>query len=69
MTQVVIFDEASQRPTYYADCLIPFLGGTFAQFAEGACEQVSQGASQEGVLVSVTSQSKKDFLIGKYFLV
>uniref|UniRef100_A0A914C4Y4 C-type lectin domain-containing protein n=1 Tax=Acrobeloides nanus TaxID=290746 RepID=A0A914C4Y4_9BILA len=56
--QFIIVNNTSGYGHYYADCLVSTKGGTYAQIAELACE-----AQTNGVLVSVTSQEKKDFLI------
>jgi hypothetical protein len=59
MAQVITFNATSERQTYWADCLMPFQSGSFAQFAEVACHEIS------GSLVTLTTSAKTDIVLSR----
>ena len=56
---VPTFNETTGNAKYYADCFQGIVAGTYAKIAELSCE------SNQGSLVSLTSQEKENFIYSK----
>uniref|UniRef100_A0A914EM63 C-type lectin domain-containing protein n=1 Tax=Acrobeloides nanus TaxID=290746 RepID=A0A914EM63_9BILA len=57
MTQLITYNSNTGRQTYFADCYIAYLSGSFATFAERACEEI------HGTLIALQTGSKTNFVI------